>query len=77
MTAAVAVGVATAVVAFLAAVGVFALPLFGLAQALEPGSGVDRPFIRNGLLGVALPGAAVVGVVAGALAARWYGRRSQ
>ena len=72
-----AVGTATALLAFLAAVGVFALPLYGLALALEPGSGVDRPFIRTGLLAVALPAAAVVGVVAGAFAARWYARRSQ
>lgn len=70
-----AVGAGAAVAGFLVAVGLFALPLFGLAQALEPGQGVDRPFIRTGLFAVALPAAALVGLAAGVLTARWYARR--
>ena len=51
-----------------------AFPLFLLARVLEPANGLDRPFVRTGLLAVALPAAVVAAVVAGLVGGRWYRR---
>lgn len=47
-----------------------AIPFYTLAS-LEP-NGLDRPLVRTGLLYVAGPVGVGAGVVAGALAMRWY-----
>lgn len=57
-----------------AVLGAVALPLFFFAEAVEPGRGVDRPLVRNGLLGVAVPAGVIGAVVGGALVGRWYHR---
>jgi len=51
-----------------------ALPLFGLARALEAGRGLGRPFIRDNLLGLVVPVSVVCGVTVGTLTGRWYRR---
>ena len=65
-----AVGVATTALG----ITVVALPLFLFAQSTEPARGVDRPFIRTGLVNVAVPAGLVLGVTVGALSGRWYRR---
>jgi hypothetical protein len=70
----VAVGAAVGVVGFAVGLLLVALPLFGLARALESGRGLARPFIRDNLLGLVLPAGAVCGVIAGGVAGRWYRR---
>ena len=73
---AVAVGVGLGLCVVAIVVAIVAIPLFALARATEPsgGAALDRPFIRNNLLHVALPAGAVVGLVAGAVVGRWYRR---
>ena len=66
MGAAIGVGVA-AIVFFL-----IAIPFYTLAS-FEP-NGVDRPIIRTGLFRIALPVGALVGLVSGAAASRWFRR---
>jgi hypothetical protein len=63
-------GLLTVVVAF----SILAMPFFALARATEPGHGLSRPFIRDGLFHIALPAGALVGVVTGAVVGRWYRR---
>ena len=74
MLLAVGVGVAMTLVTVAVVFAVLAIPLFALARFAEPGQGLDRPFIRNGLLRVALPAGLVVGVVSGVAVGRWYRR---
>jgi hypothetical protein len=52
---------------------IIAIPLYMLAR-VEPGSGIDRPVIRDGLLYVAIPVGLVLGAVVGTLVGVWYGR---
>lgn len=59
------VGVALAATVFV----LIAIPLYTVAS-FEP-NGLDRPVIRTGLFRVALPVAAVAGVVGGAAVGRW------
>lgn len=70
-------GVAVGVLVGLAVMGIagaiIAIPFYALAQ-VEPQSGLDRPFIRDGLVSIALPGGILVGVVTGALIGVWYAR---
>ena len=70
----IAVGLAAGVVGFSIGLLLVALPLFGLARALEAGRGLGRPFIRDNLLGLVLPVGALLGVIAGTVAGRWYRR---
>jgi len=51
-----------------------ALPLFFFASAAEPDQGTGRPFVRTGLVQVAVPFALGVGVLSGAAAVRWRRR---
>ena len=50
-----------------------ALPLFFFAQATEPDSGTDRPFVRTGL-SLAIPAGGAVGAAAGIAAGLWWRR---
>ena len=58
----------------LTTVMVLALPLFGLASALEPRRGTGRSFIQTGLTVVVLPAAVIVGAAVGAGTTRWHHR---
>lgn len=51
-----------------------ALPLFFFARAADPARGTGRPFIRTGLVVVAVPASLIAGAVAGPIVARWYRR---
>jgi hypothetical protein len=54
-----------------------ALPLFGLARALEMARGLDRPFIRDNLTMLVLPVSFACAAVAGVVVGRWYRRGGQ
>lgn len=69
---AVGLGVALAMVGI--GVSIVAIPLFLLAQVIEPGSRIDHPFLREGLLGWAVPVGLVLGLVTGVAVGVWYGR---
>jgi hypothetical protein len=69
----VAVGTAVALTALAIGFSIIAIPLYALAS-IEPGSGTDRPFIRDGLFQVAIPVGVVLGVAAGAIVGVWYAR---
>ena len=71
---AVAVGLAVGMAAVGIIVSIIAIPLFALARFAEPGKGLDEPLIRTGLVKVALPVGAVLGVATGVLVARWFHR---
>lgn len=70
----VAAGLVVGVLLGSAALAVVALPLLFFAQAVEPGQGLDRPLVRTGLLGVAVPAGGVVAVVGGVAVGTWYRR---
>lgn len=70
----IALGVVMGMLLGAAVLGAVALPLFFFAEAVEPGRGVDRPLVRNGLLGVAVPAGVLGAVVGGACVGRWYRR---
>ena len=70
---AVGVGVAVALCVVAIAYAILAIPFYALAQ-VEPQQGLDRPFIRDGITRIALPAGLAVGVVTGAVVARWYAR---
>jgi len=69
---AIGLGVGLAAVAII--VSIVAIPLFALARFADPGNGLDRPMIRDGLTHVALPAGVVLGTVSGLLVGRWYRR---
>ena len=71
---AIAVGLAVGLAAVAIIVSIVAIPLFALARFADPGNGLDRPMIRDGLTHVALPAGAVLGTVSGLLVGRWYRR---
>jgi hypothetical protein len=68
------VGFAVTVVAVAIGFSIVAIPLFLLAQVLEPGSRIDHPFLREGLLVWALPIGIVIGVVCGTAVGVWVAR---
>lgn len=70
---ALAIGISVAVAAIGVAYAIIAIPFYVLAQS-EPDHGLNRPFIRHGLFGVALPVALLLGAAAGALVGVWYAR---
>ena len=67
---AVAFGLATGLLVGFALVGLIAGPLFLWAKATEPDSGVQRPFVRNGLRAAPLAGLAGF-VPTAVLSTRW------
>ncbi|MDQ1438823.1 MAG: hypothetical protein QOK43_2452 [Acidimicrobiaceae bacterium] len=71
---ALALGLVVGVTAGALALSVVALPLFFFARAADPAHGTGRPFIRTGLVQVAVPVGLAVAATAGALAARWSRR---
>jgi hypothetical protein len=73
----VAVGVAVGGAVAAIGVALVAVPLFFFARATDPATGLDRPFVRGGLLSVAVPVGIVLGLAAAALAGRWYRRGGQ
>ena len=64
----VGIGVGVAAIVFF----LIAIPFYTLAS-FEP-NGVDRPIIRTGLFRIALPVGALVGLVSGGVAGRWFRR---
>ena len=62
----IAVGIGSAAIAFF----LIAIPFYTLAS-FEP-NGLDRPVVRTGLFRIALPVGALIGVVVGVVAGRWY-----
>jgi len=71
---AVAVGLAVGLAVVAVIVSIIAIPLFALARFAEPGKGLDEPLIRTGLVKVAIPAGAVIGLTTGVLVARWVRR---
>lgn len=53
---------------------IIAMPLYMLARVTSIGRGLDDPFIRHGLLYVALPVGVLLGVSAGAAVGWWYAK---
>jgi hypothetical protein len=70
----VGVGALAALAGFSVGLIVVALPLFGLARALEAQRGLGRPVIRDNLLLFVLPVAGVSALACGVLVGRWYRR---
>jgi len=71
---AVFVGIAVGLAAIGIILSIIAIPFFALARFADPGNGLDQPFIRTGLINVALPAGLVLGTIAGAFVGRWYRR---
>ena len=69
---AVAVGIAVALAAIGIILSIIAIPFFALARFADPGNGLDQPFVRTGLIKVAVPAGAVLGTLAGVFVGRWY-----
>ena len=67
-------GLVTGALVGFALVGLIAAPLFLWAQATEPGRGLQRPFVRNGLRAAPLLGLAA-GLLTAVLSTRWRLRR--
>ena len=65
-----AFGLATGLLVGFALVGLIAGPLFLWAKGTEPGIGLQRPFVRNGLRAAPLTGLAAFALTT-ALATRW------
>ena len=74
---AIGVAVATGVGVGLSVAGIvyaiIAVPFYALARATEPSQGLDRPFIRNGIL-FALPTGLLIGLLVGVIVGVWYAR---
>jgi hypothetical protein len=68
------VGALAALAGFSVGLILVALPLFGLARALELRQGLGRPAIRDNLLLLVLPVAGTSALVSGLLVGRWYRR---
>ena len=74
-----AIGVAVAVGAGVAlsvagiVYAIIAVPFYALARVTEPAQGMDRPFIRNGIL-FALPAGLLIGLLVGVVVGIWYAR---
>ena len=68
------VGVVVALVAVALLYSLMVIPFYALARFAEPGQGLDRPFIRDGITRVALPAGIVVGAACGALVGVWHAR---
>lgn len=66
--------VAMIVIAIAIAYSLLAIPFYALAQFAEPQQGMDRPFIRDGIIRFALPAGILLGAVSGAVVGIWYRR---
>ena len=71
---AVVVGLAVGLAAVGIILSIIAIPFFALARFADPGNGLDQPFVRTGLIKVALPAGALLGTLAGVFVGRWYRR---
>ena len=71
---AVLVGLGIGLVGLLVAFAILAIPWFALARFAEPGQGLDRPAIRDGLFRIALPIGVLIGTGTGVVVGRWYRR---
>jgi len=67
-----AIGVPVALATMGVVYAIVAIPMYMLAQA-DP-HGLDRPFFRHALVGIALPAGAVIGVIIGSVVGVWYRR---
>jgi hypothetical protein len=68
----VAVGVPVALATVAVTYAIVAIPVYALAQS-DP-NGLDRPFFRHALTGIALPVGAAIGLVVGSVIGVWYRR---
>lgn len=55
------------------AYSVVAIPLY-LVASTDPGQGLDRDLVRQGLVYVALPFGLISGIAGGVVVGVWYGR---
>jgi hypothetical protein len=69
-----AVGLGIALAAAVVTYSIVAMPFYVLARATEPSQALDRPFFRDAILHVALPGSAALGLLVGAVVGVWYAR---
>lgn len=67
-------GFAVTVVSVAIGFSIVAIPLFLLAQIIEPGSRIDHPFLRDGLLVWALPIGLLFGIACGTAVGVWVAR---
>ena len=68
------VGVVVALVVVAVLYALLAIPFYALARFAEPGQGMDRPFIRDGITRFALPAGVVLGAISGAVVGVWHAR---
>lgn len=68
------VGVVVALVVVAIAYALLAIPFYALARFAEPGQGLDRPFIRDGILRFALPAGLLIGAASGVVVGIWHAR---
>jgi hypothetical protein len=68
------VGFGIALAAAVVTYSIVAMPFYVLARATEPHQALDRPFFRDAILHVALPGSAVLGLLVGGVVGVWYAR---
>ena len=66
------IGVAVSIAVGATSFFLIAIPFYTLASFES--HGIDRPIVRTGLFRIALPVGALVGIVVGAVAARWLRR---
>jgi hypothetical protein len=69
-----AVGVAVGSAAIGIVYAIIAIPFYALARVAEPGQGLDRPLIRDGIVNVALPAGLLLGVLTAMIVGVWYAR---
>ena len=67
-----AIGAPVAIATMGVVYALIAIPMYMLAQA-DP-HGLDRPFFRHALTGIALPVGAAIGVIIGSVVGVWYRR---
>lgn len=68
------VGLVVALVVVAVAYSLLAIPFYALARFAEPGQGMDRPFIRDGITRFALPAGVLLGAATGAVVGVWRAR---
>jgi hypothetical protein len=68
------VGAGAATLMAVVTYSVLAMPFYALARFLEPGRGLARPVVRDGILQLALPAAVVLGIAVGIAVGVWHAR---